>query len=426
MKVHNTSNHPFNLSQGTVVASVSTVVELEEEEVLETWDVAQLRKMVKLPNLVAEQQEAVYQLLEDVNSVFSKNEYDVQAAALTEHKIVLTDKTPVYQHPRRLPEPISQEIEKQCSELEAMDIIERSVSPWSSPIVPIRKGDGSIRLCVDYRRLNAQTKPDRSPIPCMTDSVYSVDQQKYFTKLDLVKGYYQLPLDPDSRECTAFSTAYSHYQFKRLSFGLRNAPATFQREIRRVLSEFPKKNVIVFIDDILIMEKTFEAHLELVSRVLHTLARFNMKIKPDKCQWFADEVDFLGHTVSASGLKKQLDYVEKVDAFPRPQTVREVQQFLGLLNFQRKFVKDLSTLQRPLSELTGGKKNSKIVWTEERVKAFETLKMQMRQEVELAFPRYGPEAEELVLWVDASDVGAGGCLMQNQDGRALHRPPPDP
>ena len=418
MKVlyHNPSSVVRHISKGDVVAVATTVLELDSEDMPEFWDISQLESEVKLGNLTAEQKQSVLNVLSGVSTVFSKDEYDVNAAAVTAHTIHLTDDTPVYMRPRRFPEPINEEMERQCLELEAIDIIERSVSPWSAPVVPLRKGDGKLRLCIDYRRLNSQTKPDRSPIPCLTDAVYGINRPKFFTSLDLVKGYYQIPLSPESRELTAFSTAYSHFQFKRLSFGLRNAPATFQREIQTVLAEYPKTNVIVYFDDILIMEDTFEAHLELVSKVLHTLGKHGMKIKPSKCQWFAEEVDFLGHTISSSGLRKQDSYVAKVMEFPLPQTVKELQQFLGLVNFQRKFVKDASIVQRPLSELTGGKKNTKIDWTEERREAFEEIKKRMREDIKLAFPCYGEEAEKIVLWVDASDGGAGACLMQRQDG----------
>ena len=414
--VRNNGTKNKEIQKGTVVGVATTVLEFENENVGEPWDNDRLRREIKLDNLSDEQRESVLGMLGQVNSVLSCSEFDVNAAAVTAHTIHLTDDTPIYMRPRRFPDPINQEIESQCRELEAMDIIERSISPWSAPVVPIRKGDGSYRLCVDYRRLNSQTKPDRSPIPCLTDAVYSVNSRKFFTTLDLVKGYYQIPLAPESRECTAFSTASSHYQFKRLSFGLRNAPAAFQREIQCMLSEFPKENIIIYFDDILIMEDTFEAHIELVRKVLNTLAGHGVKIKSSKCQWFSQQVDFLGHTISSSGLRKQSSYIQKVEEFHRPETVRELQQFLGLVNFQRKFIEDASVLQKPLSELTGGKPNSKIQWTDERLKSFKLLKEKMKEDVELAFPHYDDNDNKLILWVDASDRGAGAILKQFQNG----------
>ena len=128
--------------------------------------------------------------------------------------------TPIYQRPRRFPPPVAEEIERQCRELHSLDIIEPSASPWNSPIVPVRKKDGSIRLCIDYRKLNKVTIADKFPVPNLYDSLYGLGSAKYFTRLDLVRGYYQLPVDEQSRAFTAFSSAKNHWQFKRLSFGL--------------------------------------------------------------------------------------------------------------------------------------------------------------------------------------------------------------
>ena len=166
----------------------------------------------------------------------------------------------------------------QCKELQLLDIIEPSMSLWSSPVVPVRKKDGKIRLCIDYRRLNAVMKADRFPLPNLTDAVFSLYSVTSFTSLDLVRGYYQLPLAEESRELTAFSTPHSHWQFKRLSFGLKNSPAAFQREMQQVLSGFPWHKVVVYIDDVLIMSQSLEEHLSLVNRVISTLQSYGVKV----------------------------------------------------------------------------------------------------------------------------------------------------
>ena len=415
MVVSETRGKPMHIQQGDVVGVVSTVHIIDEEDQPdESWTYHRIKEEVTLPDLTDSQRERVWSMISQSKSCLSKNSQDVGMAAITAHTIRLHDETPIYQRPRRFPEPITEEIERQCLELYDMDIIEPSTSAFASPVVPVRKSDGTIRLCVDYRKLNQVTKPDRSPIPNLTDSVYGLHGNRFFTSLDLVKGFYHIPIDDDSREYTAFVTSRSHWQFKRLSFGLRNAPVTFQREIQAILEEFPWKKVIVYIDDILIMEESFEAHLLLVQKVQATLERY-VKIKPDKCQWFSHSVDFLGHTISREGLRKQQIFIEKVDQFPRPQTVTELREFLGLVNFQRKFVKDASSIQKPLSELTGGKKKTRIMWSPERVQAFEKLKELMREDVLLSFPNYRGDAEPMELWVDASSVGAGACLRQRQD-----------
>ena len=416
ISVTNSKDKSHTLSAGTIMGVATTVVEVEQDVESEEWTLEQIKAEIPLGHLADGEREEAIKVIGRNKRVLGTNAGVLKPAAVTEHKIHLTDDTPVYHRPRRLPEPIASEVERQCKELESMDIIEESNSPWSAPVVPLRQPDGRIRLCIDYRGLNAQTKADRSPIPCLTDSVYSLHGKKYFTTLDLVRGYYQVPLSPESREFTAFSTTQSHYQFKRLSFGLRNAPAAFQREMQAVLSAFPRSKVVLYIDDILIMEESFEAHLELVGKVLATLDKHGMKIKASKCQWFQKEVDFLGHTISARGLRKQAAYVEKVESFQCPETVRELQQFLGLVNFQRKFVKDMSLIQKPLSEATRGRPRSRIDWTEERSAAFNKLKTMLKEDIELAFPCYDDGASKIELWVDASAVGAGACLIQSQEG----------
>ena len=280
-----------------------------------------------------------------------------------------------------------------------LDIIEPS-----SSAVPLR-------LCVNYRKLNLVTKPDRYPVPNLVNSVYSLHGVRYFTSLDLVRGYYQLPLSPESLELTAFATSEGLYQFKRLPFGLRSAPACFQRAMQDVTKELPRDRVIVYIDDLLIMSSSFEEHLRLVSHVLSTLKSYGLKVKPEKCSWFKDEVDYLGHLV---GVRKSPQFVAKVRDFPKPSTMGELRSFLGLANFQRKFVANFSSIQKPLSEKTTGRKSKLLHWSAEMNEAFETIKEKIAEDVCLSFPDYGPDSEPLQLFVDASGYGAGACLTQLQ------------
>ena len=373
-------------------------------------------------DLQPEQKEEFRNMLLRHLPVISRGDEDVGECADTPIKIHLYDETPIFQRPRRFSPPITEAIEQQCQELHSLDIIEPSISPWSSPVVPVIKPDKSIRLCVDYRKLNKVTIADRFPMVNLADSVFGLHGIKYFTSLDLVRGYYQLPLHEDSKKFTAFSTAYGHWQFKRLSFGLKNAPAVFQREMQRILNEFPKCKVIVYIDDILILGHSFEEHLKLVDRVLALLQKYGLKIKLSKCSWAQIEVKFLGHLVSRSGLRKHPDYIHKIKDFKPPSTVHELRKFLGFVNFQRKFIPLCSVIAKPLSSLTGGRKSQgkqKLLWTEEMNNAFEKLKEVLQREIFLAYPDYSHDAKPLELYVDASGEGAGACLCQEQDGNRL-------
>ena len=408
------------IRSGTVVGTVSSIVDIEVDESAPRghWTLRRLQDEVNLDGLSDSEVSSVQSMLMDRKTVFSEGDEDIGRAAVTEHRIELDDYTPIRQRPRRFPEPVVEAIEEQCRQLQALDIIAPSKSAWSSPVVPIRKKDGSIRLCIDYRKVNAVTRADRFPMPNLTDLVFGLHGMQYFTSLDLIRGYYQIPLAESSQDITAFSTTRSHYQFKRLSFGLKNAPAAFQREMQEILRGYLGKHVIVYIDDILIMSRTFTEHLELVGAVLGTLCEYGIKIKVEKCQWFQSSVPFLGHIVGCDGLRKAPEYVRRVLEFPKPETVHQLRQFLGLLNFQRKFIAGCSQIARPLTCLTGGSKRDRLVWTPLMESAFARLKELMSEDLLLSFPDYSEGACPLELYVDASGWGAGACLMQVQRGEA--------
>mgnify|MGYP000297764705 CR=1 FL=1 len=407
------------LQPGRVIGTLATLVECEVPEVevsLSSAGTSAVIDEAAVDHLCVEEKGEVTNLLKKCASAFSKGDEDIGCAGVTEHMIELYDDTPIRQKPRRFPEPVSREIERQCEELKKLDIIDYSKSPWSSPIVPVRKPDGTIRMCIDYRQVNKVTKADRFPIPSVNDLVFGLHGMKYFTTLDLVKGYYQVRLHPDCQEYTAFSTSKHHYQFKRLSFGLKNAPGAFQREMQEVLRDFDRKQVLVYIDDILIMSEDFDEHVILVEKVLNTLIEYNIRVKMKKCCWFAEEVKFLGHMVSQRGLRKCDSYMSIVRDFKKPTTVKELRSFLGLVNFQRKFIPDCAVRAKPLTVLTGKKDKFKLQWTEEMDKAFEDLKEAICAHVELSYPDYSEDAEKLELSTDASGFGAGACLTQVQSG----------
>ena len=405
------------IKKGDVVGLVCTIVELDSaDESQESWDVNDLKNKMDMGVLSEEEKEQVFQMVGKVKEAFGKNEYDIGLANVSPHKIQITDETPIWQKPRRYADPINCEIAEQCQELEMLDIIEKCTSDWSSPVVPVRKSDGGLRMCVDYRKVNKVTKQENFPMPHLADSIYSAHNIKYFTKVDLIKGYYQVPIHPDSRQYTSFSTVNEQYQFKRLSFGLRNSGIQFQRNMQEILTEFKSKRVIVYQDDILIMSEDFQDHINLVERVLTTLMKNGVKIKLSKCEFFKQKVTFLGHLISSEGIQKSPEFIDKILNYPKPKTVTELRQFLGLANFQRKFIGNFSVIAKPLSSLTGGPKRQQLVWNSEMETAFETLKSKLSQEVKLSFPDYNKNASPLELYVDASGLGAGACLIQKQNG----------
>ena len=263
------SGYPTRVKCGERLGTVSSIVEVEdryEKENIE-WTLDRMKSEVEIGEQTSiDQKNKIYDMLMRSQLAFGINDLEIGKANVVPHRIELTDYTPIWQRPRRFADPINKEVERQCEELVDLGIIEHSNSQFSSPVVPVRKKDGSLRLCIDYRKINSVTKTEKFPMPNLTDSIYSAHNIRYFSKLDLIKGYYQVPLEENSRQYTAFSTPHNHFHFKRLSFGLKNSGIAFQKNMQEILSEFCFKNVIVYIDDILIMTETFEEHLTLVEK----------------------------------------------------------------------------------------------------------------------------------------------------------------
>ena len=413
------SDEPVVLDKGTCIGRLWQVEEvgLIHETKSESCE---LRRKVKSlfdfsdTELNPEQLGQVYDMLTENIRAISFDDCDVGRVDWVSHDIefVDPDQQPIKIPPRRIHGKIRDRVEEEIKRLHQDDLIEPSNSPWSSPVVPVKKPDGSIRLCIDYRAVNKVTRKDAFPLPNLEDALYNLNGMKYFTSMDLVKGYYQVPMSNQAKPYTAFSTSMGHWQFKRMPFGLCNAPATFQRLMNIVLKNFSWDHVMAYLDDILIMNRNFEDHLEEVRKVLNCLGDHGLKVKPKKCQMFKHEVKFLGHMVSADGLSPNTEYIKAVLEYPVPTTVKQVHSFLGMVNFYRRFIANCSVISRPLSQLL---KSKKLEWTQECQDSFERLKTCLVNPPILSYPDYSSD-KPLELFTDASYFGAGACLTQEQDG----------
>ena len=416
----NKTNKKTVIRKGEILGHVYSMFCDEERETVVTehdWNEERIISDVKIGDHLSELEvKAVRDMLLQTRQSLSKGDSDIGMADVQPHKIEITQDTPIWQKARIFSDPVNEEIERQCSELLSTDILEYSNSQYSSPVVPVRKQDGSLRLCVDYRKVNQVTRKENYPMPNLMKCVYKPNKVNYFTKLDLVRGYYQVPIAEESRPYTAFSTPQHHYQFKRLSFGLKNSGMAFQKIMQQVLAPLLSHNVIIYIDDILITSETFEDHLNLVQKVLTLLRNFNIKVKVSKCDWFKREVEFLGHIISSKGIRKSPEYVEKVVNAGKPETVKGMRKFLGLINFQRKFVEKCSLFTKSLTPWTVGKRSKRIVWTEKMTADFNTLKEEIAKDIMLCYPDYNEQASKMELYVDASESGSGACLMQTIGG----------
>ncbi|KAL7634312.1 UNVERIFIED_CONTAM: hypothetical protein RMT77_014689 [Armadillidium vulgare] len=364
-------------------------------------------------NLTIDQKNQLIKVLQKHVSVLSTGDNDVGVATNITHNIELESDRPVRVPVRRVQGPLAQEIEKECKDLLEGNIIRPSKSPFSAPVVPVRKPDGSLRLCIDYRKLNNATKGDSFPLPNLIDMIYNMYGNKFFTTIDLIKGYYQINMDPDSVEKTAFSTPFGQYEYLKMPFGVKNGPATFQRGMMLALAGLPWNKVMVYLDDIIILGKTFEDHLNTLDQVLIALGSNGYKLKPRKTKLCREEVEFLGHRVSDNGIMPLDKNLKGVLEFPIPTTVKQLRQFLGMVNFYRRHIPNCSQIAKPLSAQTGGKT---VSWNEKCQNAFDQLKQALVDPILLGFPDYSAEASPMELHVDASDIGAGASLSQKQNG----------
>ncbi len=215
--------------------------------------------------------------------------------------------------------------------MHAQGLIEPSTSPWASPIVLVRKKDGGMRFCVDYRRLNLVTKKDSYPLPRIDDTLDQLAGMEWFSTLDLKSGYWQVELEAQDKE----KTVGGLWQFTVMPFGLCNAPATFERLMDRVLASLPPETALVYIDDLLVAGQTFKHQLECLERVFQRLMEANLKLSPGKCHLFRRQVKYLGHIISSSGVSTDPDKVRAVAEWPVPSNVAELKKFLGLCSYYR-------------------------------------------------------------------------------------------
>ncbi|KAA0066266.1 pol protein [Cucumis melo var. makuwa] len=282
---------------------------------------------------------------------------------------------PISRAPYRMAPAELKELKVQLQELLDKGFIRPSVSPWGAPVLFVKKKDGSMRLCIDYRELNKVTVKNRYPLPRIDDLFDQLQGATVFSKIDLRSGYHQLRIKDEDVPKTAFRSRYGHYEFIVMSFGLTNAPAVFMDLMNRVFREFLDTFVIVFIDDILIYSKTEAEHEEHLRMVLQTLRDNKLYAKFSKCEFWLKQVSFLGHVVSKAGVSVDPAKIEAVTGWTRPSTVSEVRSFLGLAGYYRRFVENFSRIATPLTQLT--RKGVPFVWSKACEDSFQTLKQKL-------------------------------------------------
>lgn len=348
-------------------------------------------------------------------SVFPEPGDPINTTDQIEMEIDTGDATPINCRPYRVPLNKRKSVEEELHKLLEQGVIEPSNSPWAAPLVVVPKPDGTTRLCVDYRKLNAVTKKDAYPMPLISEILDSFAGAKHFTTLDLRSGYYQIPMHPNSIEKTAVNTHIGLFQFLRMSMGMVNSPAIFQRFMNKVLSKF-KEFCLVYIDDLIIFSQTEQQHHDHIEQILWALQENGLSVKQSKCVFGAEQVKLLGFIVTKEGLTSDPEKVKALRDMNTPTNVKDIRRLLGSTNYYRTLIPRYAEIVRPLVHLT--KKKVKFEWTGECEQALGGLKEALIKKVVLAYPQTDKPYK---LYTDASQYSFGAVLMQD-DERGIQRP----
>ena len=392
----------------------------------QTAGVSSVQKVIRdldLSVLREAEQCKVRALLLKHESVFSAFEGDLGCTTLISHDIPLLDDTPVRQRYRRIPPSEYEAVKSHIHQLLDTQVIRESSSPYASPIVLVKKKDGSLRLCVDYRQLNKKTRKDAFPLPRIEESLDALSGARWFSTMDLTSGYNQVPVTEKDKLKTAFCTPFGLFEFNRMPFGLCNAPGTFQRLMERMFGAQHCQTLLLYLDDIIVFSSSVEEHLSRMDVVLSRLEQEGLKAKLEKCMFFQKEVQYLGHVISQEGVSTDPSKVSAVADWPRPTTVTELRSFLGFASYYRRFVEGFAKLAAPLyrqvAEWAGSKTQrgrSPLVvnaWSADCERSFTALKARLVSAPTLAFANF---SLPFILEVDASHSGLGAVLSQEQEG----------
>lgn len=397
------------------VAAVENVVS-EDKSIMEYFKTDHLNDAVR---------QRLNEFLLESESDFTKHDLDLGKTSVRRHALEMVNPVPWKDKTWRIPPSLYDEVKQHLRQMIDLEVIRPSKSPYSSNVVLVRKANGELRFCIDLRKINENSVRDAFYLPRVDETLDALAGASIFSSLDLKSGYWQVEMEESCKKYTAFSAGpLGFYECNRMPFGLKNAPATFQRLMQEVLGDLHLKGVVVYLDDIIIFSRTVDDHFRQLKDVFRRLREAGLKLNPKKCHFFQSKIKCLGHVVSAEGIACDEDKLSAVRDWPVPQNVKELQKFLGFTGYYRRFIKDYASVARPITNLLRGSnpRDSKAkkkkdtpaapwIWGEEQQAAFRELIDRVTSPPVLCYPDY---KKTFQLRTDASKLGLGAVLCQRQ------------
>ena len=359
-----------------------------------------------------EEEKVVKMLKGEYPEVFSDLPGKTDACTLT---IDTGLESPRGSHPYRIPNRLKEGVRSEVEKLVDLGIVVPSTSPWASPVVPVPKGDGTVRVCIDYRKLNEITIADPYYMSTMEEILERVGESRVMSKLDLAKGFYQVEVEPTSREKTAFISPYGKFEFTRMPFGLKNAPAIFQRLMEVVLRECYEYSA-PYIDDIVVFSSSVGEHVEHLRGVLGALRKYGMTIKEKKCEFGKEKLEYLGHIIGGGELAVPAHRAAAMAEYVQPRTKKQLRSFLGAASYYRQFIKGYARMAAVLSPGTSKSAPSVVNWTGEGLEAFSRIRVSLVDVCCLTVPT---QEDVFTLHTDASGLGIGATLNVRREGKEV-------
>ena len=439
LPVTNTTSRPITIQADKALSSLDPVLNMKEAQNVhyqsttcstqmnqEREDL--IKKLSAMTKLEGEQRKQFENLLAQYPDLFAQYDSDLGHTTLVTHKIPLTDETPIKEKVRRIPHGMFEEVKKQIEVMLKTGVIKPSHSSWNSNIILALKKDSTWRLFTDLRLLNSRTIKDSYSIPRLEDTLDKLAGAKFFSCIDLKNGYWQVEIEESDKHKTAFSVpGVGFYEYNNMTFGLCNAPATFQRLMEQVLYDLNNEICAIYLHDILIWSSSLDEHLEQLDAVFKRLAEAVLKLKPSKCSFFKDKVGYFGYVISSNGVETDPSKIDAVTSWETPKNTDDIRKFLGFTGYYGRFVKDYSKIAKPLNDLLGEPKKKRgrpnknnppkpppFVWGANQQQAFDALKEALTTAPILANPDF---TKPFKLHMDASGAGPEAVLCQEFDGK---------